>query len=174
MRLLLSILFSGRTLTAATLMIMNIALRTQAQVPKYIGELSGAFLDDPYSAIAGNYAYVASEGSDALEIIDIANPATPVHKGSIAHGTGGALLSRPKSVVVLATTPMWLVIDLMLLKLWTSLTPLRPYTKERIEGKISTILQYLIELHPKRLPQITQNKISKVGYNVSMALHFTY
>ncbi|MBT1697118.1 hypothetical protein KK083_09545 [Fulvivirgaceae bacterium PWU4] len=101
MRLLLSILFSGRTLTAATLMLMNIVLRAQTQAPKYVGELSGALLSDPYSvAIAGNYAYVASEGSDALEIIDIANPAAPVHKGSIAHGTGGALLSRPKSVVV--------------------------------------------------------------------------
>jgi hypothetical protein len=64
---------------------------------------SGALLNDPDSVyVSGNYAYVASVGSNALEIVDVTNPASPVHKGSIvdATGTGGALLNDPHSVYV--------------------------------------------------------------------------
>jgi PKD repeat protein len=49
--------------------------------------------------VSGNYAYVASTGSNALEIVDITNPAVPVHKGSIANG-GSTLLSTPRGVYV--------------------------------------------------------------------------
>jgi len=45
--------------------------------------------------VSGTYAYVASSESNALEIVDISNPALPVHKGSIVNGAGGALLSLP-------------------------------------------------------------------------------
>ena len=50
--------------------------------------------------VFNNYAYVASQGADSLEIVDVANPAAPVWKGRILHGTGGALLNDPISVYV--------------------------------------------------------------------------
>jgi hypothetical protein len=50
--------------------------------------------------VSGTYAYVVSTGSDALEIIDISNPASPVHRGSVVDGSGGALLNNPYSVFV--------------------------------------------------------------------------
>jgi prepilin-type N-terminal cleavage/methylation domain-containing protein len=52
--------------------------------------------------ISGNYAYVASYGniSNALEIVDISNPAAPVHMGHIVNGEGGAVISSVKSVYV--------------------------------------------------------------------------
>ena len=42
---------------------------------------------------------MASSGSNALEIVDVTNPAAPVHKGSISAG-GRTLLSNPRSVFV--------------------------------------------------------------------------
>ncbi len=58
-------------------------------------------MSDPFSVyVSGNNAYVVSNSSNALEIIDISNPAVPVHKGSLANGAGGALLSNPRSVYV--------------------------------------------------------------------------
>jgi hypothetical protein len=61
----------------------------------------GAKLNQPRSLfVAGNYSYVVSEGSDALEIIDITNPASPLHVGSISNGAGGALLNDPVAVYV--------------------------------------------------------------------------
>ena len=50
--------------------------------------------------VSGNYAYVASGNSDALEIVDVTNPASPVHKGVITDGTDGARLLKPTSVYV--------------------------------------------------------------------------
>ncbi len=49
--------------------------------------------------VSGNYAYVASTGSNALEIVDVTNPAAPTHKGSISNG-GSTLLSTPRGVYV--------------------------------------------------------------------------
>ena len=43
----------------------------------------GALLSTPRSVfVAGNHAYVASSASNALEIVDVSNPANPVHKGA--------------------------------------------------------------------------------------------
>jgi len=50
--------------------------------------------------VFGNYAYVASAGSNALEIVDVTNPASPVHKSYLTNGAGGAALSVPTSVYV--------------------------------------------------------------------------
>jgi len=59
------------------------------------------FFRSPQSVfVSGNYAYVASSTSDALEIVDISNPAAPVHAGSIVNGAGGALLDAPRFVFV--------------------------------------------------------------------------
>jgi hypothetical protein len=61
----------------------------------------GALLDNPVGVfVAGNYAYVASLLSDALEIVDISNPSAPHHQGSIVNGAGGALLDDPQCVFV--------------------------------------------------------------------------
>ena len=46
-----------------------------------------------------NYAYVASSDSNALEIVDVSNPAAPVHAGSINDG-GDVKLGAPRSVFV--------------------------------------------------------------------------
>jgi hypothetical protein len=43
---------------------------------------------------------VASALSNAFEIVDVSNPAVPVHKGSVVNGAGGALLNYPVSVYV--------------------------------------------------------------------------
>ncbi|MHB8163787.1 MAG: LVIVD repeat-containing protein, partial [Methanoregula sp.] len=83
----------------------NITLTPVNVTPVHKGSIAdsagGAKLSNPYSVyVAGNYAYVASADSNALEIVDISNPASPTHKASIANGVGGALLTSPHSVYV--------------------------------------------------------------------------
>ena len=57
----------------------------------------GALLDGPAVLdVSGNYAYVPSWRSNALEIVDVSNPAAPVHTGSIKDGAGGLSLKLPK------------------------------------------------------------------------------
>ncbi len=73
--------------------------------PAHKGSISngagGALLSSPQGVfVSGNYAYVASSGSNALEIVDVTNPSAPIHKGNISNGAGGALLSSPQSVFV--------------------------------------------------------------------------
>jgi hypothetical protein len=73
--------------------------------PTHMGSITdgtgGALLFNPVVIfISGNNAYVASYSSNALEIIDITNPANPVHKGSITDSNGGALLALPQGVYV--------------------------------------------------------------------------
>lgn len=64
----------------------------------------GAVLNNAYSVqVVGNYAYVASLGSRALEIVNVANPANPTHAGRLLNGTGGAWLDSPVSVSVWGT-----------------------------------------------------------------------
>ena len=59
------------------------------------------FLYDPRSIfIYGNYAYIASASDNALEIVDVTDPAIPFHTGSLRNGSGGALLNDPYSVFV--------------------------------------------------------------------------
>lgn len=61
----------------------------------------GAKLNRPnHVAISGNYAYVVSEESNSLEIIDISNPTTLVHKSSAVHGVNGFDHFAPKGVAV--------------------------------------------------------------------------
>ena len=54
--------------------------------------------------VSGNYAYVTNDGptntNGTLEIIDISNPAAPVHKGSLLNGVGGASLVNPWGLYV--------------------------------------------------------------------------
>ncbi|MGA2122563.1 MAG: PKD domain-containing protein, partial [Methanoregula sp.] len=86
--------------SGATMMLTPVNAR-----PAHMGSImngdGGALLSYPLSVyVVGNYAYVVSE-SNALEIVDVTNPAAPVHKGSITDGTGSApFLNRPQSVYV--------------------------------------------------------------------------
>jgi PGF-pre-PGF domain-containing protein len=77
---------------------------TNPAAPAHAGSISDGGLvelDGPQSVfVSGNYAYVASLGSNALEIVDVTNPAAPAHAGSIVDGAGGAKLSWPTSVFV--------------------------------------------------------------------------
>ena len=60
----------------------------------------GALLSTPWAVyVNGNYAYVVGN-SNALEIVNVSNPAAPVHAGSLANGAGGALLDSPTGVFV--------------------------------------------------------------------------
>jgi len=43
---------------------------------------------------------VASTGGNALEIVDVSNPAVPIHLGAMINGAGGALLESPSAVQV--------------------------------------------------------------------------
>jgi hypothetical protein len=81
------------------------SLGPAAAMPMHVNVIpdgcGGALLDSPIKVyVSGNYAYVVSQGSNALEIIDISNPGWPRHAGSIKDGTGGALLKRPLDVFV--------------------------------------------------------------------------
>ncbi len=63
--------------------------------------VGGALLKYPHSVyVSGNYAYVASGGDNALEIVDVSDPSSPKHAGSITDGTAGAILNSPISVFV--------------------------------------------------------------------------
>jgi len=76
--------------------------------PFHKGKISngagGAVLFMPKSVfVSGNYAYVATSTSPmdgAMEVVDVSNPAAPVHAGSIVHGDGGALMIGANSVFV--------------------------------------------------------------------------
>jgi len=69
-------------------------------VPSY-AQTSGAMLNSPNEVIVqGTYAYVLSDGSDALEIIDISNPALPLHKGAINQNPDGNHFIDPQSFAV--------------------------------------------------------------------------
>ena len=62
------------------------------------------FLNDPQAVrVVGNYAYIASKGSNRLEIVNVTNPLSPIHAGSLANGSGGALLSSPQSLTINGT-----------------------------------------------------------------------
>ena len=50
--------------------------------------------------VSGNYAYIASYQSNALEIVGISNPAAPTHVASLINNTGGAILYAVNSVFV--------------------------------------------------------------------------
>ena len=45
--------------------------------------------------LKGNYAYVSNYFSASLEVLDVSNPAAPVHVSVLANGTGGAKLDTP-------------------------------------------------------------------------------
>ena len=45
---------------------------------------SASLMDDPYGvAVSGSYAYVAAANSDALVVVDVSNPVSPVIRGSV-------------------------------------------------------------------------------------------
>ena len=66
------------------------------------GGATPPFIKNPYSIyVSGNFAYVADNYWGALEIVDVSNPAAPVHKGSLSDGGGVApYLASPYSVKV--------------------------------------------------------------------------
>jgi hypothetical protein len=78
--------------------------------PVHKGSLSngvgGAHLNSPEKVyVSGNYAYILfthpmNLADNGLEIVDVSNPALPVHKGSIINGAGGALLFMPTDIYV--------------------------------------------------------------------------
>lgn len=97
----------------ATIEIVDVA---DPSVPKHKATLT---LAEPNNTIvyypndiflAGNYLYIVSGDpigqnfnngqNNSLLIVDISNPSTPVVRGKITDGSGGAILKRPSSVYV--------------------------------------------------------------------------
>ncbi|MDP3396211.1 MAG: C1 family peptidase [Methanoregula sp.] len=83
----------------------DVMLKSASLNPRHVGSLvngtGGALLNDPARVtISGNYAYIASNTSNALEIVNLSNPFVPVHEGRIVNGEGGALLDGPYDVAV--------------------------------------------------------------------------
>ena len=73
--------------------------------PVHVSHISngsaGAKLANPWGVyVSGNYAYVASYSSNALEIVDVSDPSNPVHAGCISDGDGGAKLNGTRAVFV--------------------------------------------------------------------------
>jgi LVIVD repeat. len=65
------------------------------------GAGSVPFLNGPQAVfLSGTEAYIASQWSNALEIVDVSNPAVPIHLGAMINGAGGALLESPSAVYV--------------------------------------------------------------------------
>jgi hypothetical protein len=63
------------------------------------GVTGGLSLNYPFSLyVTGSYAYVGTSG--ALQVINIANPFSPIFAGLIKDGSGGAMLDGAKSVFV--------------------------------------------------------------------------
>ncbi len=61
----------------------------------------GSLLRQPYHVqVSGNYAYIASLQSNALEVVNIANPAAPAHAALLANNTGGAVMNSVNSLFV--------------------------------------------------------------------------
>lgn len=66
-----------------------------------IAQATGALLNRPNQVVVqGNYAYVVSDASNSLEVIDISDPAYPRHAGSVDRSTSGVELFAPKSLDV--------------------------------------------------------------------------
>jgi hypothetical protein len=83
----------------------DVMLKSASLNPRHVGSLvngtGGALLNDPARVtISGNYAYIASNTSNALEIVNLSNPFAPVHEGRIVNGEGGAYLNGPYDVAV--------------------------------------------------------------------------
>jgi len=87
--------------TGATVQLIKSGISNPTHVGSITNKSSEVLLGGPSSVfISGNYAYVASFKSNALEILDISDPVHPVHMGSIVNGTGDALLLGAESVYV--------------------------------------------------------------------------
>ena len=83
----------------------DVMLKSASLNPRHVGSLvngtGGALLNDPARVtISGNYAYIASNTSNSLEIVNLSNPFVPVHEGRIVNHEGGAYLDGPYDVAV--------------------------------------------------------------------------
>ena len=88
-----------RLLIALPILIISLVSFGQTPIPGHLASLSsgtgGALLTQPKSVfVSGNYAYVASFGSNALEIIDITTPAAPTHQSSLTVNNASSVFVR--------------------------------------------------------------------------------
>ncbi len=70
------------------LQILDISNPAQPVLKSTVNDGSGgATISNPqFVFVSGNYAYIASRGTNTLEIIDVSNPGSPIHKGKITVG----------------------------------------------------------------------------------------
>src|SRR5665647_142 len=81
---------SGANFTSGAMVILTPDTANPVHKGSIANGAGGADLTSPFAvSIKGTYAYIASTGSNALEIVDISNPAAPVHKSSLKLGPTG-------------------------------------------------------------------------------------
>ncbi len=93
----LKVIWPSRVVAVSVLVLVVEIVKAQTLFPSVAGsiQMKGALLYDPTSiAVSGNYAYVASSGSNAMEVINISNPSQPVHVASLAN------LARASAIVL--------------------------------------------------------------------------
>lgn len=88
-------------MTPAQKTLIILAFCAGFSISPWVAEATGALLNRPNQVVvSGNYAYIVSDLSNSLEIIDISNPTFPTHAGAVANGDPGVELFAPKSVDV--------------------------------------------------------------------------
>jgi len=109
----------------------GVVLTPQYYNPVHQGFISdgsgGALLNTPADvAISGNYAYVASSGSDSLEIVDISDPANPFHAGNLTDGNGEPPFLTGASSVAVSGNYAYIVGDFNALEIVDISDPANP------------------------------------------------
>ena len=78
---------AGTNFTSGAIVMLTPSTVSPVHKGSIVNGTEGATIDHPLSVhVSGNYAYVTSSMSNSLEIVDISNPAVPVHKGKIVLG----------------------------------------------------------------------------------------
>lgn len=88
---------TGNTLTIFD--ISNPAAPAQVSTLADGGVATAPHLTNPQGIfVSGNYAYIAANDDNAIEIVDISNPASPAHAGAVVNATG-IPLGGPRSLI---------------------------------------------------------------------------
>ena len=98
------------TLETNELVTSSVTIAGQPATPTFdlsgVGNVDGTDLNPLLDrikriSVQGNYAYVISENSNALQVIDISTPSTPTPVGNISHnGSLNTLLNSPRNIFV--------------------------------------------------------------------------
>jgi prepilin-type N-terminal cleavage/methylation domain-containing protein len=89
----------GTNSSENALIVIDVTDKANPHLVGKITNLQDSLLNNPFGLqVAGNYAYVACYGSQAIDVIDISNKTNPQHVASVANGVGGAVLTAPQNI----------------------------------------------------------------------------